>query len=211
MMERKADGCARGGCCWPGHAAAARGRIDCWRERHLLGWLGGRRNIPVDSDGTAVPTGTACLRPALGPCRQACREPTLIRICVSTYLQLGSHDPHHRRPRPTGSLNLEPLDCPQRSHDRVPPRHADRSHRLDGCDNRPVRRCHRRGVQPGPPPAGGSEGTWRTRPKLAVLGPGIPGPVELGCRRRRLNRRPTIRGVVCDESVGLSRPVGTDL
>jgi hypothetical protein len=31
-------------------------------------------------------------------------------------------------------------------------------------------------VQPDPPPAGGSERTWRTRPRLAVVGLGMPGP-----------------------------------
>jgi hypothetical protein len=30
-------------------------------------------------------------------------------------------------------------------------------------------------VQPDPPPAGGSERTWRTRPRLTVIGPGMPG------------------------------------
>ena len=99
--------------------------------------------------------------------RQACPEPTLIRVCTPTYLHLGSHDPHHRRPRPTGSLNLEPLDCPQRGHDRASPGQAGRSHRRDGRDNRSVPGCHRYGVQPDPLPAGSSEGTWRTRPRLA--------------------------------------------
>src|SRR5689334_21397270 len=32
------------------------------------------------------------------PGRQACLEPTLIRVCICTDLHLGSHDPHHRRP-----------------------------------------------------------------------------------------------------------------
>ena len=54
-----------------------------------------------------------------------------------------------------------------------PRRQAGRSHRRDGRDNRPVPGGHRCGVQPDPLPAGGSEGTWRTRPRLAS------GPAEL--------------------------------